>query len=187
LINHLEKARALAPYRQYGLEAKKYVFVTLHRPSNVDDEASLGLIMQNLIALSQRLPVIFPLHPRTEKNLIQCGLLPGEQQYPNLKLGQPVGYFESIGLADKASFVLTDSGGLQEETTFLKVPCLTLRPNTERPITIIRGTNRLTSLKTLQADINRILDGNQQYGEVPELWDGQTSERILEELIKYHL
>jgi UDP-N-acetylglucosamine 2-epimerase (non-hydrolysing) len=179
LMLNLEKARALAPYRQYGLEAKKYVFVTLHRPSNVDDEASLGLIMQNLIALSQRLPVIFPLHPRTEKNLKQCGLFPAAHQYPNLKLGKPVGYFESIGLADQARFVLTDSGGLQEETTFLKVPCLTLRPNTERPITITLGTNRLTSLKTLQADINRILDGKQQTGEVPELWDGQTSERIL--------
>ena len=87
------------------------------------DETSLGLIMQNLIALSQKLPVIFPLHPRTEKNLIQYGLLTAEHQYPNLKLCKPVGYFESIGLADKARFVLTDSGGLQEETTFLKVPC----------------------------------------------------------------
>jgi len=187
LMIHLEKARALAPYRQYGLEAKKYVFVTLHRPSNVDTKESLGQIMQNLIALSQKLPVIFPMHPRTEKNLIQYGIMATLHPYPNLKLCQPVGYFESIGLADKASFVLTDSGGLQEETTFLKVPCLTLRPNTERPITIIRGTNRLTSLKTMQADINRILDGNQEYGEVPELWDGKTSERILEELIKYQL
>jgi UDP-N-acetylglucosamine 2-epimerase (non-hydrolysing) len=185
LITHLEKARALAPYGQYGLEPQKYVFVTLHRPSNVDDEASLGLIMKNLIALSQRLPVVFPLHPRTEKNLSQCGLLPAEQQYPNLKLCKPVGYFESIGLADKARFVLTDSGGLQEETTFLKVPCLTLRPNTERPITITQGTNRLTSLKTLQADIDRILEGNQRSGEAPALWDGSTSERILVELINY--
>lgn len=183
LINHLEKARALVPYRKYGLEAGKYVFVTLHRPSNVDDKASLGLIMQHLIVLSQRLPVIFPLHPRTEKNLVQCGLFQATQQYPSLKLCKPVGYFESIGLADKARFVLTDSGGLQEETTFLKVPCLTLRPNTERPITITQGTNRLTSLETLQADINRILEENQQSGEVPELWDGMTSERILKVLL----
>jgi UDP-N-acetylglucosamine 2-epimerase (non-hydrolysing) len=183
LMNHLEKARALAPYRQYGLESKKYVFVTLHRPSNVDDKASLGLIIQNLIELSQRLPVIFPLHPRTKRNLIQFGIMTELNQYPHLKLCQPVGYFESIGLADKARFVLTDSGGLQEETTFLKVPCLTLRPNTERPITITLGTNRLTSLETLEADINRILDGNQQTGEVPELWDGLTSERILQVLI----
>ena len=179
LMINLEKARALAPYRQYGLEAKKYVFVTLHRPSNVDDEASLGLIMKNLIALSQRLPVIFPLHPRTEKNLKQCGLLPAAHQYPNLKLCKPVGYFESIGLADKARFVLTDSGGLQEETTVLKVPCLTLRPNTERPITITIGTNKLTSLQTMPEDINQILAGNHQMGSIPELWDGSTSERIL--------
>lgn len=185
LMIHLEKAKALAPYKQYDLGVNKYVFVTLHRPSNVDNKKSLGQIMENLIALSQRLPVIFPMHPRTEKNLIQYGIMSALNQYPNLNLCQPVGYFESIGFTDKARFVLTDSGGLQEETTFLKVPCLTLRPNTERPITIIRGTNRLTSLETLQADINRILEGNQEYGEVPELWDGKTSERILEELIKY--
>ncbi|MDP1992422.1 MAG: UDP-N-acetylglucosamine 2-epimerase (non-hydrolyzing) [Syntrophales bacterium] len=183
LVTHLEKARALVPYRQYGLEEKKYVFVTLHRPSNVDDESSLGLIMQNLITLSQRLPVIFPMHPRTEKNLIQYGIMTKLDQYPNLKLCKPVGYFESIGLADKARFVLTDSGGLQEETTFLKVPCLTLRPSTERPITITVGTNKLTTLQTLQADISQILNENQQIGSIPELWDGLTSERILKVLI----
>jgi len=183
LIMNLEKARALAPYKQYGLEEKNYVFVTLHRPSNVDGKDSLSKIMQHLIALSQRLPVVFPLHPRTEKNLMQYGLMPASKQYTNLKLCKPVGYFESIGLADKARFVLTDSGGLQEETTFLKVPCLTLRPNTERPITIKVGTNRLTTIETLQDDINRILEGNHQLGEVPELWDGQTSERILKILI----
>jgi UDP-N-acetylglucosamine 2-epimerase (non-hydrolysing) len=179
LIINLEKARALAPYKQYGLEAKNYVFVTLHRPSNVDTKESLSRIMQNLIALSQRLPVIFPMHPRTEKKLIEYGIMTALDEYPNLKLGQPVGYFESIGLADKARFVLTDSGGLQEETTFLNVPCLTLRPNTERPITITVGTNKLTSLETLPADINQILTDNRQAGGIPELWDGQTSERIL--------
>lgn len=183
LILNLEKARALRAYDHYGIEQKKYVFVTLHRPSNVDNQNSLGTIMQRLIKLSQRLPVIFPLHPRTEKNLIQYGLLPESNQYPNLKLCKPVGYFESIGLADKARFVLTDSGGLQEETTFLKVPCLTLRPNTERPITITLGTNRLTSLETMDNDINQILNGNHQPGEIPALWDGQTSERILKILM----
>ncbi len=179
LILNLEKARALEPYSHYGLEEKKYVFVTLHRPSNVDSQNSLSTIIGQLILLSQSLPVIFPLHPRTEKNLIQYGLLPASNQYLNLKLCKPVGYFESIGLADKARFVLTDSGGLQEETTFLKVPCLTLRPNTERPITITLGTNKLTSLNNLQDDITQILNGNHQQGEIPELWDGRTSERIL--------
>lgn len=178
----LEKARALAPFKQYGFEEKTYVFVTLHRPSNVDDRDSLERIMQGLATLSQRLPVIFPLHPRTEKNLMQYGLLPESNQYPNLKLCEPVGYFESIGLADKASFVLTDSGGLQEETTFLKVPCLTLRSNTERPITITVGTNKLTTLGTLQDDIDRILEGRHANSKIPELWDGHTSERIIKTL-----
>ena len=183
LITHLGKVRALETHKQYGLEEKKYVFVTLHRPSNVDNKESLGCIMQNLIELSQRLPVIFPAHPRTEKKLIEYGIMPTISQCPHLMLCQPVGYFESIGLADKAGFVLTDSGGLQEETTYLKVPCLTLRPNTERPITIKIGTNRLTSLQTLQDDINRILEGGHQSGEIPELWDGRTSERILKALV----
>jgi UDP-N-acetylglucosamine 2-epimerase (non-hydrolysing) len=183
LILNLEKARALKPHGHYGVEEKKYVFVTLHRPSNVDGKDSLLKIMQNLIALSQRLPVIFPMHRRTEKNLIEYGIMPTQNQHPNLKLCKPVGYFESIGLADKARFVLTDSGGLQEETTYLKVPCLTLRPNTERPITISLGTNRLTSIETLENDIKQILNGNHQLGVIPELWDGLTSGRILKILI----
>jgi len=183
LILNLEKARALKPYNRYGLEEKKYVFVTLHRPSNVDNKESLAMIMERLTNLSRCLPVVFPLHPLTGKNLIHAGLMPTVTEFPNLKLCEPVGYFESIGLADNAAFVLTDSGGLQEETTFLKIPCLTLRPNTERPITISVGTNRLTSLETLQADIDRILDGNPLPSGIPELWDGHTSERILKALI----
>ncbi len=179
---NLQKARELRPYEQYGLEEKKYVFVTLHRPSNVDAKESLRQIMQNLTGLSQKLPVIFPLHPRTEKNLEQFNLLPERGRYPNLKLCKPVGYFESIGLADKARFVLTDSGGLQEETTFLKVPCLTLRPNTERPVTVTIGTNKLTSIKTLKKDISQLLEGSDHRGKVPPLWDGRTSERILKVL-----
>jgi UDP-N-acetylglucosamine 2-epimerase (non-hydrolysing) len=184
LLLNLEKARSLNAYNHYGLEEKKYVYVTLHRPSNVDDRQSLSSIMQHLIKLSENIPVIFPLHPRTEKNLIQYDLLPQPNQHPNLKLCKPVGYFESIGLADKARFVLTDSGGLQEETTFLKVPCLTLRPNTERPVTITLGTNRLTSLETLENDITKILNGSHQRGVIPPLWDGLTSERILKILIE---
>jgi len=183
LIMNLEKARSLAPHRRYGMKEGEYIFVTLHRPANVDGKESLTAIMQNFAALSQKLPVVFPLHPRTEKKLIQYGLMPESSQYPNLKLCKPVGYFESIGLADKARFVLTDSGGLQEETTFLKTPCLTLRPNTERPITITVGTNKLTSIETLHNDIDMILEGKQQQGMVPELWDGLTSVRILNEIL----
>ncbi len=184
LTINLEKARAMGPFRQYGLEEKGYVFVTLHRPSNVDEKEPLEAIMGNLVKLSQTLPVIFPLHPRTEKNLKQYDLMPAANMHPNLKLCKPVGYFESIGLADKARFVLTDSGGLQEETTFLEVPCLTLRPNTERPITITIGTNKLTSINTLNEDITQLLNGNPRPGSIPELWDGRTSERILKTLLE---
>jgi UDP-N-acetylglucosamine 2-epimerase (non-hydrolysing) len=183
LILNLNKARALKPYSRYSVTEKKYAFVTLHRPSNVDDKDSLSSIMHHLTALSRKLPVIFPLHPRTEKNLRKNSLMPTTTQFPNLKLCDPVGYFESIGLADNATFVLTDSGGLQEETTFLKTPCLTLRPNTERPITITVGTNQLTTLETLQSDIDRITNGNHKTGQIPELWDGKTSQRIISILI----
>ncbi|WP_435547560.1 UDP-N-acetyl glucosamine 2-epimerase [Desulfobacterium sp. N47] len=185
LIINLKKARDLKPYTQYGLEKNKYVFVTLHRPSNVDNKESLSLIMQNLVELSKKLPVVFPLHPRTEKNLKQYGLLPSPDQQTKLKLCKPVGYFESIGLAEKSKFVLTDSGGLQEETTFLRVPCLTLRPNTERPVTVTVGTNRLTCLENIKDDINRILEGKHPAGAIPELWDGRTSKRIMEILIAH--
>lgn len=183
LTINLEKARALAPWRQFNLKEKGYVFVTLHRPSNVDEKETLGAILENLIGLSRKLPVIFPLHPRTEKNLLQFGLMPTASEHPNLRLCKPVGYFESIGLADKARFVLTDSGGLQEETTYLKVPCLTLRPNTERPVTIAIGTNRLTSIDTLNEDIRQLLEGNHKPGAIPELWDGHTSDRIIKTLV----
>ena len=179
LVSNLEKARSLKPFARYGCREGEYVFVTLHRPSNVDDRDSLEKIISRLVQLAKTTPVIFPIHPRTEKNLTTFGLMP-DPGTPGLKLCAPVGYFESIGLADKARFVLTDSGGLQEETTYLKVPCLTLRSNTERPITITVGTNKLTSLGSLERDINEILNGKQLRGGIPELWDGATGERIVE-------
>lgn len=179
LVRNLEKARSLKPYAQHGCRENEYVFVTLHRPSNVDGKDSLEKIITRLADLSHDTPVIFPIHPRTEKNLKTFGIMPDFKKNPGLKICAPVGYFESIGLADKARFVLTDSGGLQEETTFLKVPCLTLRPNTERPVTITKGTNKLTSLDDLENDIAAILNGSPKKGGTPELWDGKTSERIV--------
>jgi len=179
LVRNLEKARSLKPYARHGCRENEYVFVTLHRPSNVDGKDSLEKIITRLAELSNSTPVIFPIHPRTEKNLQSFGIMPDLKKTPGLKLCAPVGYFESIGLADKARFVLTDSGGLQEETTFLKVPCLTLRPNTERPVTITSGTNKLTSLASLERDINELLNGKPRQGSIPDLWDGATSERIV--------
>jgi UDP-N-acetylglucosamine 2-epimerase (non-hydrolysing) len=184
LVAQLDKARHCKSYGRFGLKPKEYVFVTLHRPSNVDNKASLSVIMECLTRLSENLPIVFPAHPRTRKNLMEFGLWEESNNSKKLTLCEPLGYHETISLVDEARFVLTDSGGLQEETTFLRVPCLTLRPNTERPITIKEGTNKLTSLEKMEADFDYLLNGGQLKGRIPELWDGHTAERIVEILAK---
>jgi UDP-N-acetylglucosamine 2-epimerase (non-hydrolysing) len=182
LMKHLDKARQCRSYERFGVKPKNYVFMTLHRPSNVDSRVSLSLIVECLTRLSKTLPVIFPVHPRTRNNLVQFGLWQESNASTNLALCEPLGYHETIGLVDKARFVLTDSGGLQEETTFLNIPCLTLRPNTERPVTITQGTNKLTSINSLKRDMERLLRGNSKNGRIPELWDGHTGKRIVDTL-----
>ena len=183
LVTHLENSRRLRPYDRFGLRKREYVFVTLHRPSNVDDERSLSIIMECLARLSKKLSVIFALHPRTKRNLIQFELWKESNNSNELILSDPLGYQDTIGLVDSALFVLTDSGGLQEETTFLNIPCLTLRPNTERPVTIHQGTNKLTSLETLDSDIENALNCHSRVRQIPKLWDGKTGERIIEILV----
>jgi len=126
--------------------------------------------------------VIFPVHPRTRKRLDDFGLWTEVRGSGNLKILDPIGYLDSICLEENSSFVLTDSGGIQEETTFLGIPCLTLRPNTERPITITQGTNKLTSIDKLEEDFDYILNGHHPTGKIPDLWDGHTSDRIIEVL-----
>jgi len=180
LIAHLDKARHCRSHARFGLKERDYVFVTLHRPNNVDSNISLSSIMESLVTLSHRIPVIFPVHPRTKKQLVTNGLWKNIEGAKNLKLLDPLGYHDTICLVDSSRFVLTDSGGLQEETTFLGIPCLTLRPNTERPITIKQGTNKLTSLEKIQSDFDYLLKGPYPKGRIPELWDGQTGERIIE-------
>jgi len=180
LIQNLDKARECRTYENYGFKKNYYAFVTLHRPSNVDNKQTLSHIIRILAKLSNDFPVIFPVHPRTKARLISYGLWKRYSKINGLNLIDPLGYHDSICLVDNSRFVLTDSGGLQEETTFLNIPCLTLRPNTERPITISEGTNKLTSLDTLEQDIEYVLNGYHPQGITPELWDGHTAERIIE-------
>jgi UDP-N-acetylglucosamine 2-epimerase (non-hydrolysing) len=183
LLTNVEKARQLRTHAKYDLKEKQYVFVTLHRPSNVDDKKSLSGIIKHLTTLSRKMPVIFPMHPRTRKNLINFGLQKKITKTKSMIICDPIGYHETISLVNQCAFVLTDSGGLQEETTVLGIPCLTLRPNTERPVTITQGTNQLTSLATLESDILRLISGKYKKGRIPELWDGHTAERIIEILV----
>jgi UDP-N-acetylglucosamine 2-epimerase (non-hydrolysing) len=176
LVANLETARSRRTWEPLGLETGQFVYVTIHRPANVDDAETLKAIVEALQRLSKTLPVVFPVHPRTRKMLSSAGLsLDGGP----IRVLDPVGYHDSICLAESARFVLTDSGGLQEETTFFKTPCLTLRPNTERPVTVTVGSNRLTTPKRLEADIEAILGGRIKSGHIPELWDGHAAERIV--------
>jgi UDP-N-acetylglucosamine 2-epimerase (non-hydrolysing) len=182
LVANLEKAKQSTLSEVLGLRAKTYVYVTLHRPSNVDEKDSLSKIMAELGSLARRLPVVFPMHPRTRKMLSQYHISLNGQ--PNLRILDPIGYHDSLYLTQNAHFVLTDSGGLQEESTYLQTPCLTLRQNTERPITVEVGTNKLTSLDQLPGDIEDILQNRRPPGQIPPLWDGHTAERILDVLIE---
>ena len=182
LVANLEKAARVTLPRTLGLRQEGFVYVTLHRPSNVDDRASLATIMAELKRLGGQLPVVFPMHPRTRKMCEQFGIsLNGN---PNLKILEPIGYHDSLCLTENARLVLTDSGGLQEESTYFRTPCLTLRPNTERPITVTLGSNRLTALPQLRSDIASILQGTARVGRVPELWDGLASARIIDQIVQ---
>lgn len=183
LLNHVEKARQLKPHIKYNLKEKRYIFVTLHRPSNVDEKKSLTVIIRHLTALSKKMPVIFPMHPRTRKNLMAFGLQEKVAGSDGMIIIDPIGYHETIGLVSQSAFVLTDSGGLQEETTVLGIPCLTLRQNTERPVTITQGTNKLTSIASLETDLKMLFSGKHKRGRIPELWDGHTAERIIDILM----
>ncbi len=166
----------LAPNTENG-----YGLVTLHRPSNVDDTAVLTRLLHTLAQLSERLPLLFPVHPRTAGRIADAGLQ-GVVDAANITMVGPQGYLEMLGLMKEARLVLTDSGGIQEETTALGVPCVTLRENTERPITVSEGTNTIvgTDAGKITACVEQILSGSGKAGRVPELWDGQAATRIVD-------
>ncbi len=180
LVGNLTRVRQSTILRDLGINSQEFAYVTLHRPSNVDDTGSLRKIAAELEKLAMRMPVVFPIHPRTQKQLQLSGFVLAKSK---IKLIDPIGYHDSLCLSQNARVVITDSGGLQEETTYFRTPCLTLRPNTERPITITVGSNHLTSLELLPSDLEKALAGPERRGSVPELWDGKAAERILQVLI----
>ncbi len=159
---------------------RDFILVTLHRPSNVDDQGNLIKIFDAFGQIQSHMPVVFPAHPRTVKNMESFGLKERINDMKNLFILDPVGYLDFLGLMKRARLVLTDSGGIQEETTFLGIPCLTLRDNTERPVTITMGTNRLIPLTT-QSITDNVLSSLKDFkrGSIPPLWDGKASGRIL--------
>ena len=161
-----------------SVNVKKYAVLTLHRPSNVDDPAALGRLLVALTEIQKELPIIFPVHPRTRSKLAERA----DAHLPNLRLVDPLGYLDFMKLVSDAALVLTDSGGIQEETTVLGVPCLTLRENTERPATVSEGTNRLVGRDPEQiiAAAKESLRTGRTAPRVPELWDGSAAERVVE-------
>jgi UDP-N-acetylglucosamine 2-epimerase (non-hydrolysing) len=183
LVNELRAARELAMRQRLGY-ASPYAFVTLHRPSNVDDRGRLADLVGVLERLGQLLGVVFPVHPRTRGRLGEFGLLGRLESAAGVSLLGPLGYRESLGLMAEASVVITDSGGIQEETAFLAVPCLTVRPNTERPITVDQGTSTLVGddLGRIEPLVRDILGGRYKRGGAIPLWDGHAAERIVSEL-----
>jgi UDP-N-acetylglucosamine 2-epimerase (non-hydrolysing) len=177
ILKRIDRAYEDKVYEKFGAQRYHFVLVTLHRPSNVDDKNNLWRIMNFLNDLSLGIPVIFPVHPRTKKMI--DGFDTSFSTSGAFKIVEPLRYKEFITLEKFPKFVLTDSGGIQEETTYLDVPCLTLRHNTERPITISQGTNELVSMGNIQEKIELILSGNRKKRKMPELWDGKTARRIV--------
>lgn len=171
--------------RDMGLVPGSYGVVTLHRPANVDARATLTSLTEQLVAASRLVPLVFPVHPRTRNSLVTHGLLDRLANCDAVTLIEPLGYIQFMNLVQDAQLVITDSGGLQEETTYLGIPCLTLRPNTERPITVTEGTNRLVQPAELLNTVRQAVSGDWPTGRKPELWDGRTAERCLASLNEF--
>ncbi len=187
LMMHLEPARSRKIPERFGQRANEYVVATLHRPSNVDSEAVLTPVLDGLARVAEQMPVVLPIHPRTQRAAQSFGLA---ELLGRLKVVEPLGYVDMLGLTDGAAIVLTDSGGLQEETTALGVPCVTLREQTERPVTVTEGTNRLAPWPLTAAGIVSSFEEARRSGRVgvgersPNGWDGRTALRIVDALVR---
>lgn len=186
LLHNLNKASQSKILQNLDLKARRYALLTMHRPSNVDDPQILERLAGALTTINQDIPVVFPMHPRTRRNLKHPALKNLSDQLSRLKLIEPLGYLDFLSLMKNAKFVLTDSGGIQEETTVLGIPCLTLRENTERPITVTQGTNVLVGSdpKKILSEAKKIVAGRLKKGRRPKYWDGKSAQRIVETLVK---
>jgi UDP-N-acetylglucosamine 2-epimerase (non-hydrolysing) len=178
-----QRPRFQAPpiWSELELKEKEYIVMTLHRPANVDEEDTLKELIKSIVDHSHNLPLVFPVHPRTKKIMETLGIA-----YPNLHMIDPLGYLEFNFLVEHAKAVITDSGGITEETTVMGVPCMTLRNNTERPETITTGTNELLGVnpKAIPPAMKKLFSGMWKTGDIPELWDGHTAERIVAQLLQ---
>ena len=186
LLKHRRKAAESTVLADLGLRENGYALVTLHRPSNVDDAEALAEILAALAEISREVSVVFAVHPRTRQRIESFGLGPALAAAPDLRLIDPIGYLDFLRAMSDARVVLTDSGGIQEETTILGVPCLTLRRNTERPITVSQGTNQLVDpdREAILRAWQGVVSGPPRAASTPELWDGKASQRIVETLLQ---
>ena len=181
LLHHREQAKSLRVPRRLGVTPKNFALLTLHRPANVDSSASLMEILEGIRRIAERIPVVFPVHPRTKGRIDSLGL---HAHLGKARMIDPLGYLDFLGLMDEAALVLTDSGGIQEETTVLGVPCLTLRSNTERPVTVEQGTNTLikldasTIVRAAERAIDSTSNSDREPHQIPELWDGKAARRV---------
>lgn len=167
---------------RFGLSPKGYGVVTLHRPTNVDEPEALRLLAAQLTDCAAHLPLVFPVHPRTRARLEDAGLIEQLTEAPGLRMTGPMSYVDFMNLVTNARLAVTDSGGIQEETTYLGIPCITVRETTERPITVTQGTNRLVRPSQIQSAIEHVLDGDWPSGTCPALWDGRTAARVARSL-----
>ena len=180
LVHFLPRAEKSDVLSRFGLNTNEYCLVTLHRPSNVDSDDFLKELLDVFGSLAEKMKIVFPVHPRTMKNLEAAGL--NKEFSANLILTEPAGYIDFIALIENAGLIITDSGGIQEESTYLGVQCITVRENTERPITVKLGTNQLigTNLQKVEEAALKIIAGKVKTGTIPPLWDGHTAERIVD-------
>jgi len=181
LLRFSDIARSRNAPARFGVEGRPYATLTLHRPDNVDEIESLARVFEAIVVLSRCAPVVFPMHPRTRRRLAGTTLERSLRAEPGVILSEPLGYLDFIGLLAESAIVLTDSGGVQEETTVLGIPCLTLRDSTERPVTVTSGTNLVvgTDSELIVEEALKVLESERSEAQIPELWDGGAGERIV--------